>query len=496
MTLPRDNKRTRLQTSLTLDVLGNDLLVRCASYLNADGLAQLGRTSARFGIPQAGQQRSLVNEAARQRFRESATDEERGRLPKYDDESDIGLFRALELLRRPLCFDELAGNVFSPQENPASVTYTGDKWSTAVSGHVMRGGRHFVEIAIENHQQGAICLGVVRPVLLADGIDLEAAWEGNVNPAFVSSRWKPAPAEKLRSQRTAKWRDSSVHSCAYLCSSGFCYWTDWDNDGVSDHSSDWQGRGGLGGSSTIGMLLDLDEGTLTVFKDGRRLGVMKERLGGEYCWFVAARFSCTISISRGLTDDFVDWNGLHTNRMCKIHKLMVELFRNGGDNVPHPNMEFSGPFLLGVIGLTSFATTVLLLRPRRVAFAQGPSSPTRPVGGTDRSSRHQTALGHPNSPLPPRARRRGLIALSLPPARRIASIDPYKGGLMSFRFGYPGRSEGRVVARGAPAALLQPGLIFAVSAPVPPAPGDRAAGPSKTRSSYPVITRCPIATRR
>ncbi|EJK74069.1 hypothetical protein THAOC_04278, partial [Thalassiosira oceanica] len=49
--MPRDNKRARLLPSAALDVLGNDLLVRCASYLDADGLAQLGRTSARLGIP-------------------------------------------------------------------------------------------------------------------------------------------------------------------------------------------------------------------------------------------------------------------------------------------------------------------------------------------------------------------------------------------------------------------------------------------------------------
>ena len=44
----RDNKRARLLLGAALDVLGSDLLIRCASYLDADGLAQLGRTSARF----------------------------------------------------------------------------------------------------------------------------------------------------------------------------------------------------------------------------------------------------------------------------------------------------------------------------------------------------------------------------------------------------------------------------------------------------------------
>ncbi|EJK72548.1 hypothetical protein THAOC_05912 [Thalassiosira oceanica] len=295
------NKRARLLPSVTLDVLGNDLLLRCASYLDADGLAQLGRTSVRFGTPQAGQQRSLANEAARQRFRRSATDEEMSRLPEYDGESDVGLMRALEQLRQPLCFDELAGDGFIPQDHPAtSVTHSGHNiwYSTALSGHVMRGGRHFVEFSINYDEQQRSCfhLGVVRPVSLTDGIDLEVDWEGETSPVHVSSNQKPAVAEKLRSQRTEKWGESTVHCCTCYCGSGRCYWTDWGNE---EGSSDWQGRESLEGGGTIGLLLDLDEGTLSVFKNDRRLGVMKEGLGGEYCWFATAGTLCTISISRG-----------------------------------------------------------------------------------------------------------------------------------------------------------------------------------------------------
>ncbi|EJK77850.1 hypothetical protein THAOC_00287, partial [Thalassiosira oceanica] len=567
------NKRARLP-SAALDGLCNDLLVRCASYLDADGLAQLGRTNARFGIPQAGQQRSLANEAARQWFLEGANHEEMSRLPKYDDESDIGLLRALEQLRQPLCFDELAGAGFGPQEHPASVTCTiFDGWSTAVSGHVMRGGRHFVEFTIndallfrinlgiirpvsltdgidseadwggqvtpvavtsnfrpagiasplddtrllvacwlpinetvpasplafdgsrqhvigiraktlwldhsnpcripnpsrrpgrrtgertsggprrpprpqkrptsssgmthppavafvsfatalvpsspfhgkmpwpgrgeerrhplpapgagrrygeggvtgkaassqspdlppsrslvtppalpramvplvlrgqqptpkarlvygppgeslrpeaasdcplpresssprhalstralrsavagslpclalirrrpgshyvefeinndEESSEIALHLGVIRPVSLTDGIDFEVDWEGTVNPVHVSSTWQPAVAEKLRSQRTAKWGVSNVHCCTLNSYHGRCYWTDWDNE---DSYSDWQGQERMPESGTIGLLLDLDEGTLSVFKNGRRLGVMKDGLGGD-----------------------------------------------------------------------------------------------------------------------------------------------------------------------------------------------------------------------
>ena len=302
MMQPRDSKRARLLPNAALVTLDNDLMIRCASYLDADGLVQLGRTSTRFGIPRTGQQRSLANEAAHQQFRQTATDEERSRLPKHDDESDIGLCRTLESLRRPLRFDELVGNRFDPQENPASLTCTGrEGWSTAMSGHVMRGGRHFGEFSIANDSiYTVIYLGVIRPVSLTNGIDVEADWRGSVDPMYVSSRDllsrdKPAVAEKLRSQRTEKWRGSNIHCCTYYCGSGCCRWTDWNND---DNASDWQGGEELGGSGTVGLLLDLDEGTLTVFKNGRRLGVMKDGLGGEYCWSVMVGSPCRISMSK------------------------------------------------------------------------------------------------------------------------------------------------------------------------------------------------------
>ena len=50
----------------------------------------------------------------------------------------------------------------------------------------------------------------------------------------------------------------------------------------------------------IGMLLDLDEGTLAVYKNGRRLGVMKDGLSGEYCWFTSLLgCGCSVSVERG-----------------------------------------------------------------------------------------------------------------------------------------------------------------------------------------------------
>ena len=76
--------------------------------------------------------------------------------------------------------------------------------------------------------------------------------------------------------------NNSVSCCMYYSFDGQCYSHDWGED-ITDDSS-WDGMERLSvGSSAIGMLLDLDGGTLSVYKNGRKLGVMKRGLAGHYC---------------------------------------------------------------------------------------------------------------------------------------------------------------------------------------------------------------------
>ena len=60
----------------------------------------------------------------------------------------------------------------------------------------------------------------------------------------------------------------------------------------------WDGMERLSGSHEVGMLLDLDEGTLSVYKNDRRLGVMKRGLAGHYCW-VVSMIGAQVTIKRG-----------------------------------------------------------------------------------------------------------------------------------------------------------------------------------------------------
>ena len=75
-------------------------------------------------------------------------------------------------------------------------------------------------------------------------------------------------------------------------------WTNWDDEKHWDLH--WDGMEDCNTGDMIGMLLNLDHGTLTVYKNNRRLGVMKDGLSGWYCWYatIAAKDS-TVAIKRG-----------------------------------------------------------------------------------------------------------------------------------------------------------------------------------------------------
>ena len=75
-------------------------------------------------------------------------------------------------------------------------------------------------------------------------------------------------------------------------------WSDWEGDATK---TNWEGYGDFNDDSrTLGMLLDLDNHTLSVYQNGRRLGTLKDGLAGEYCWIAGTgRDKGDLSIQRG-----------------------------------------------------------------------------------------------------------------------------------------------------------------------------------------------------
>ena len=71
---------------------------------------------------------------------------------------------------------------------------------------------------------------------------------------------------------------------------------------VEQRLQDWEGMEPTHDRSfKIGMVLDLDDGTLDVFKNDRRLGTLKNGLSGEYCWVItkpSGSVGLSVSIGR------------------------------------------------------------------------------------------------------------------------------------------------------------------------------------------------------
>jgi hypothetical protein len=114
---------------------------------------------------------------------------------------------------------------------------------SAASKVVMRAGRHYAQFTVvgEDH----MFFGVIRP-----GWDVEGGRDA--------------------------W--SVDGHCFYATDSGSRYPGNHDWEGMQDAREE---------GDRIGMLLDLDQGSMTVYKNDERLGGMATGLSGEYSWAVS-----------------------------------------------------------------------------------------------------------------------------------------------------------------------------------------------------------------
>ena len=242
---------------------------------------------------------SLIEEVTRQTVCTRATDAEMGRLPQYISGTTTWL-SILHRYEHPLLFDVLLGGYIEHRNGDKTTVYAKDREycnSVAVSSdYVMRSGTHYAEFLIT----GEPYIGIVRPM---PGLDA-GAYRGEFY--FFDHPFYP----DFLAQRTDDWGDSNVHACDFNCHDGGMTWTDWD--GVNQQEVvDWDGAEGCETGDTVGMLLNLNEGTLTVYNNNRRLGVMKDGLSGPYCWCVSlfmknAAIIDTVSIERGTLPNLDD----------------------------------------------------------------------------------------------------------------------------------------------------------------------------------------------
>ena len=293
--------RKRLKTAVFESVLFNsDILVAIGPYLAAEEFVNLASTSRHFGGrtptgPHTNnnnmhQNLSLMEKIACQVINKEQTLQERAALPTYQGEGWIALYHQLLLLRKPLIFDHLIGRFAQYVDGDKSrvmlsaYPYTA---KSAVSSHIMRAGKHYVEV-LTRSDMGLV--GVMRPVANCFANHPQILLSYNfLTPTYLDGFLSP----KFLGERNERWGDSNVNGCQYSLTTGLCCWSNWEERGQSDNAAareTWDGQESFSRQTqnlVLGLLLDLEEGTLSVYKNGRRLGTMKSGLSGEYCWVVS-----------------------------------------------------------------------------------------------------------------------------------------------------------------------------------------------------------------
>ena len=259
----------------TLDVVAErEVLLHICSFLTAQDLGRVARVSRSFGgLPRLAAADteasggiallSIVEEAAR-RWLLQCSEQERGWVPRRGEESRLGLMREVELLRCAAVFGRFHQNIVL-SEGGARATMSKKNadfaCSTAASKAVMRAGVHYAQFTVvQGHQYGdQMFFGVIRASWdVEEGVNAYSAG-GHCFYYTANGEWCPGPFFR-----------------------------------GSYYEGDWEGMQTAGLGDRIGVLLDLDQGSMVVFKNDERLGVMvASGLSGEFCWAAALRFEGT-----------------------------------------------------------------------------------------------------------------------------------------------------------------------------------------------------------
>ena len=280
--------------TVDLSRLDPSLVTQIVSFLGTSiELRNLALTCKAFGWQQPSSTErdlSLAEQVARQVVCSGRnTVDARVTLPPYVR----GTTTWLSILREsehPLKFDKLFGcGIVEMTNERRTLIHTGYGYSSTVaSNYVMISGIHYAEFHIAAGTHFGIDIGIVRPM-------------PSLNPAryancgFGFHFLKGSLFGDFLAARTEGWGAGNVHACQFSLYNVGISWTNWDNQ---KHEANWEALGNWEIGDTLGMLLNLDEGTLTVYKNNRRLGVMKDRLSGSYCWCATFKHDATITIKR------------------------------------------------------------------------------------------------------------------------------------------------------------------------------------------------------
>lgn len=186
--------------------------------------------------------RSIVEEAAR-RWLLQCSKQEQGWVPRRGQETVLGLMHEEVLLRHAAVLGRSHETIMLSEGGSRATGCQMDlHCRTAASKAIMRAGRHYAHFTV----QGEMLCGLIRP-----------GWDE-------------------REGQNAHLEDGH---CFYYTYHGKRYPSSYGGEGMQSARQP---------GDRIGLLLDLDKGSMAVYKNDERLGVMESSgLRGAYCWAVS-----------------------------------------------------------------------------------------------------------------------------------------------------------------------------------------------------------------
>ena len=285
-----EGDRDAQASAVDLSRFDTSLVAQIACFVgNSFELLKLSLTCKAFGWrqPSSGMDWSLIEEVARRAVTSALESNQDARitLSRRYARGTTSWLSVLNEYEHPLKFDILLGGsiAYDPcacGERDVVIMLGEDESSAVASGYVMKSGIHYAEF---DFYRGIIIgidviIGIVRPL---SNLDVSE---------FADSEFSFFDEEmygEFLAARTIEWGNGDVHACSCSASRGMI-WTNWaDRTEESEHCY-WEGMECLDdfiNPVVFGMLLNLDEGTLTVYVGGHRVGVMKRGLSGSYCWY-------------------------------------------------------------------------------------------------------------------------------------------------------------------------------------------------------------------
>lgn len=267
--IAKRQKVDELETGEEAVLFNSDTLSKIISYLPSIDLLNLALTNKKFGKSN-NDNPSLFEESIRIAVHDIATEEQLAAL-HYNGDTILADYHYLQLMRKPLSFDQLVGDIeYVNSEDKSCVKYseryhigTVTNLATAFSNNILRAGKHYVTFSPQSNNM-RLMVGVMRP--------------GRVNEDTRGSPRYKEFYQHFSQTHAAHYNNSSVQCCLLGLATKNCLSSGWDDE-TNNECETWNSES-MSYCDEIGMLLDLDEGTLTVFQNGRKLGAMKRGLSG------------------------------------------------------------------------------------------------------------------------------------------------------------------------------------------------------------------------